>query len=78
MHCETNKHKRNLLVKNVTFTNVCEVCNKSYISSEDEHTHVDCKPTEINPNVDMSQLVYQLIQQNQQLIDIISNKLNDS
>ncbi len=68
MHCETNKHKRNMMSKKITFSNYCEVCNKSFQCSENYHKKFKCKPiesTEKNQDVNMASLVLQFIQQQQ-------------
>jgi hypothetical protein len=68
-HCQSNKHKKKILSKQITFSNYCEQCNKSFQCSEKYHKQFKCKPneqpSEQKQDVDMSVLVLQLIQQQQ-------------
>ncbi len=71
-HCNTKKHQRNMLNKNITFSNHCELCNKSYKCSEKYHKQFKCKPveqpSEKKQDVDMSALVFQILEQNKELM----------
>ncbi len=72
-HCNSKKHQRNILNKQITFSNYCELCNKSYICSDDEHKQFECKPikkelTKKEQDVDISALVFQILEQNKELI----------
>lgn len=79
-HCESNKHKRNIIVKTVTFSNYCELCNKSFQCSENYHKKFKCKnvvkpdPIEKKQDNDMLTLVLQLMEKQQKTIDLIVNK----
>lgn len=70
-HCETNKHKRNMMSKNITFSNYCEVCNKSFQCSENYHKKFKCKglvktePTEKKQELEIVNILCQFMQQNQ-------------
>jgi len=57
-----------MMSKNITFSNYCEVCNKSFQCSEKYHKQYKCKPIksiEKQQEPDMSSFVLQLIQQTQ-------------
>ncbi len=70
-HCESNKHKRNLSVKTITFSNYCELCNKSFQCSENYHKKFKCKsvvkpePTEKKQELEIVNILCQFMQQNQ-------------
>lgn len=69
-HCSTKKHQRNLLNKNITFSNHCNTCNQSYKCSDKYHKTYKCKPitNEKKQELDMPQLVFQILEQNKELM----------
>ncbi len=79
-HCESNKHKRNLSVKKITFSNYCELCNKSFQCSENYHKKFKCKsvvktePTEKKQDNDMLTIVLQMMEHHQKTIELLVNK----
>jgi hypothetical protein len=70
-HCETNKHKRNTIKQPVTFSNYCELCNKSFQCSENYHKKFKCKsvvkpePSEKKQELEIVNILCQFMQQNQ-------------
>jgi hypothetical protein len=87
-HCESNKHKKKILSKQITFSNYCEQCNKSFQCSEKYHKQFKCKPiekeltkkesTEKNQEVDIVSILCQFMEQqqsqNQKMMEMIVNK----
>jgi hypothetical protein len=72
-HCETNKHKRNTIKQPITFSNYCELCNKSFQCSENYHKKFKCKnvvkpeiePSEKKQELDIVNILCQFMQQHQ-------------
>lgn len=70
-HCKTKKHIRNTET-NIKFSNYCEKCNQSYKCSDNYHRKYKCiqlqkEKEEVETDV-MTNMVYQLLQQNKEMI----------